>query len=227
MHAWEAWGEACVERFRGMFAFALWDRNGSRRCSSRATGSASSRCYYALLPDGMLLFGSELKSLLAHGGLRARASTRCAVEDYFALGYVPEPRTIFTSARKLPPAHTLQCAARRSRSPRRAATGTSASRGDQRHRAADAAGRAARAADARSVRLRMISEVPLGAFLSGGVDSSAVVAMMARLSAEPVNTCSIAFADPAFDETRVRAAGRRALPHPPLRRPASKATTST
>ena len=128
MHAWEAWGEACVERFRGMFAFALWDRNRETLFLARDRLGVKP-LYYALLPDGQLLFGSELKSLLAHGGLRARRSTRCAVEEYFALGYVPEPRTIFT--------RRAQAAARRTRSPsargaagaaRRASTGTCASR---------------------------------------------------------------------------------------------------
>ena len=105
VHAWEAWGEACVTRLRGMFAFALWDRNRSTLLLARDRLGVKP-LYYALLPDGMLVFGSELKALLAHGGLR-RDIDPCAVEEYFALGYVPEPRTIFTAARKLPPAHTL------------------------------------------------------------------------------------------------------------------------
>ncbi len=105
VHAWEAWGEACVERFRGMFAFALWDRTRETLFLARDRLGVKP-LYYALLPDGMLIFGSELKALLAHGGL-ARDIDPCAVEEYFALGYVPEPRTIFAGAVKLPPAHTL------------------------------------------------------------------------------------------------------------------------
>ena len=105
VHAWEAWGEACVERFRGMFTFALWDRNRETLFLARDRLGVKP-LYYAFLPDGKFIFGSELKSLLAHGGL-ARDLDPHAVEEYFALGYVPEPRTIFSGAAKLPPAHTL------------------------------------------------------------------------------------------------------------------------
>src|SRR5215467_5364531 len=105
VHAWEAWGEACVTRLRGMFAFALWDRNRSTLFLARDRLGVKP-LHYALLPDGTFLFGSELKSLLAHPGL-PRDVDPCAVEEYFALGYVPEPRTIFTGAKKLPPGHTL------------------------------------------------------------------------------------------------------------------------
>src|SRR6478736_2474253 len=105
VHAWEAWGEACVTRFRGMFAFALWDRNRETLFLARDRLGVKP-LHYALLDDGTLLFGSELKSLLAHGGLR-RDIDPLAVEEYFALGYVAEPRCIFRQARKLPPGHTL------------------------------------------------------------------------------------------------------------------------
>ena len=105
VHAWEQWGESCVQRFRGMFAFALWDRNRQALFLARDRLGVKP-LYYALLDDGLLLFGSELKSLLAHGGLR-RDIDPLAVEEYFALGYVAEPRTIFRGARKLSPAHSL------------------------------------------------------------------------------------------------------------------------
>jgi len=198
VHAWEAWGEACVERFRGMFAFALWDRNQGKLFLARDRLGVKP-LYYAALPDGTFLFGSELKSLLAHGEL-AQDIDSYALEEYFALGYVPEPRTIFRGARKLPPAHTLTVA-------RGAAVPAPREYWDVRF----TLDRGISEEDAQaelverlreSVRLRMISEVPLGAFLSGGVDSSAVVAAMAGLDPQPVNTCSIAFADPSFDETR-------------------------
>ncbi|ODV12167.1 MAG: asparagine synthetase B [Rubrivivax sp. SCN 70-15] len=197
VHAWEQWGEACVQRFRGMFAFALWDRNRQTLFMARDRLGVKP-LYYALLDDGTLLFGSELKSLLAHGGLK-RDIDPLAVEEYFALGYVAEPRTIFRQARKLPPAHML--AIRRGEpvgEPREYwdvhfTLGNPSSLEDASaelvHRLRE------------SVKLRLISEVPLGAFLSGGVDSSAVVATMAGLSAEPVNTCSIGFDDPQFNES--------------------------
>jgi asparagine synthase (glutamine-hydrolysing) len=198
VHGWEAWGSECVKRFRGMFAFALWDRNRSTLFLARDRLGVKP-LHYALLADGTFLFGSELKSLLAHPGL-ARDIDPCAVEDYFALGYIPEPRTIFTGAKKLPPGHTL---AIRRGAPLPEPVGYWEPRFtlDRRLPLADATAELSLRLD-ESVRLRLISEVPLGAFLSGGVDSSAVVAAMAGASTEPVNTCSIAFADPAFDESR-------------------------
>jgi asparagine synthase (glutamine-hydrolysing) len=197
VHAWEAWGADCVRRFRGMFAFALWDQNRQTLFLARDRLGVKP-LYYALLPDGVLLFGSELKSLLAHGGL-VRDIDPFAVEEYFALGYVPEPRTIYRGAAKLPPAHTLTV--RRGQPIAQPAEYwdvrfTLDSKLSARDAQAELVERLKE-----SVRLRMISEVPLGAFLSGGVDSSAVVAAMAQISEGPVNTCSIAFSDPAFDES--------------------------
>jgi len=197
VHAWEQWGEACVQRLRGMFAFVLWDRNRQTLFMARDRMGVKP-LFYGLLDDGTLLFGSELKSLLAHGGLR-RDIDPLAVEEYFALGYVAEPRSIFRQACKLAPGHMLTIR-----------------RGDpipqpreywDLHFTLD---NLCSVEDAcaelvlrlrESVKLRLISEVPLGAFLSGGVDSSAVVAAMAGLSDGPVDTCSIAFDDPIFNES--------------------------
>src|SRR4051794_10417772 len=197
VHAWEAWGEACVERFRGMFAFALWDRNRETLFLARDRLGVKP-LYYAVLDDGQLAFGSELKSLAVHPGL-ARDLDPLAIEDYFALGYIPEPRTIYRMARKLAPGHTL--AVRRG-----APVPAPREYWDVRFTLDNPIGEADAQAELvqrlrESVRLRMISEVPLGAFLSGGVDSSAVVAAMAGVSAQPVNTCSISFSDPAYDES--------------------------
>ena len=197
VHAWEQWGEQCVERFRGMFAFGLWDRNRQTFFMARDRLGVKP-LYYAVLDDGMLLFGSELKSLLAHGGLK-REIDPYAVEEYFALGYVPEPRSIFKQARKLPPAHTLVI--RRGQAvPEPREYWDLRFTLDARITDAEANEELIRRLD-ESVRLRMIAEVPLGAFLSGGVDSSAVVASMARLSDTPVNTCSIGFDDPQYNES--------------------------
>jgi asparagine synthase (glutamine-hydrolysing) len=196
VHAWEAWGEACVKRFRGMFAFVLWDRNRQTVFMARDRMGVKP-LYYALLDDGTLLFGSELKSIVAHGRLGSDLDP-LAVEEYFALGYVAEPRTIYKSAKKLAPGHCL--AIRRG-----APVGVPTPYWDV-HFTLDAAIGAEEAGAElverlrESVRLRLIAEVPLGAFLSGGVDSSAVVALMAGLSQGPVNTCSIGFDDPAFNE---------------------------
>ena len=197
VHAWESWGADCVKRFRGMFAFVLWDRNQQTLFMARDRMGVKP-LYYALLDDGTLLFGSELKSILAHGGL-PREMDPHAVEEYFALGYVAEPRTIFKQARKLSPAHTLQLT-RGSPMPQPVAYWDVRFSLDNPVSEQEAQSELVQRLK-ESVRLRMISEVPLGAFLSGGVDSSAVVAVMAGLSPEPVNTCSIGFDDPTFNES--------------------------
>jgi len=197
VHAWESWGADCVKRFRGMFAFALWDRNLQTFFMARDRLGVKPM-YYSLLDNGMLLFGSELKSILAHGGLR-RDIDPLAVEEYFALGYVAEPRSIFKQAKKLPSASTLTIQ-------RGQIMGSPVTYWDIRFSLDNLISEADAQTELvqrlqESVRLRMIAEVPLGAFLSGGVDSSAVVAVMAGLSQAPVNTCSIAFDDPAFNES--------------------------
>jgi asparagine synthase (glutamine-hydrolysing) len=198
VHAWEAWGEDCVTRFRGMFAFALWDRNRQTLFLARDRLGVKP-LFYAQLADGRLIFGSELKALLACDGLR-RDIDPLAVEDYFALGYVAEPRTIFRGVRKLPLGHTLRVT--------RGATPVEPRKYwdvrftlDNRISERDAQAELMARVD-ESVRLRLVSDVPLGAFLSGGVDSSAVVASMARVGSEPPVTCSIAFSDPQFDESK-------------------------
>jgi asparagine synthase (glutamine-hydrolysing) len=197
VHAWESWGADCVKRFRGMFAFALWDRNRQTFFMARDRLGVKPM-YYALLDDGTLLFGSELKSILAHGGLR-RVIDPMAVEEYFALGYVAEPRTIFKQAKKLEPGHSL-CIRRSQPIPQPVEYWDVRFTLDNPISAADAQVELIERLQ-ESVRLRMIAEVPLGAFLSGGVDSSAVVALMAGVSTNPVNTCSIGFDDPAFNES--------------------------
>ncbi|MDR2787843.1 MAG: amidotransferase 1, exosortase A system-associated [Candidatus Accumulibacter sp.] len=211
VHGWEAWGEACVERFRGMFAFALWDRNRESLFLARDRLGVKP-LHYALLDDGTFLFGSELKSILAHGGLRKDIDP-LAVEEYFALGYVAEPRCIFAQAKKLPPACALLV--KRGEKPGEPKEYWNL-RFTPDHAIDEMAAREELIARLReSIRLRLISEVPLGAFLSGGVDSSAVVALMAGLLDEPVNACSIAFSDPAFNESEFarRVAERYAARH--------------
>ena len=196
VHAWEAWGTDCVKRLRGMFAFAIWDRNQQSLFLARDRMGVKPM-YYAVLDDGTLLFGSELKSVMAHGGLR-REIDPPAVEEYFALGYVAEPRTIFKQAKKLPPASTLLIRRGENVGEPRIFWDVKFTL-DAKISDADAFDELTSRLK-ESIRLRMIAEVPLGAFLSGGVDSSAVVALMAGQSSGPVNTCSMAFEDPAFNE---------------------------
>jgi asparagine synthase (glutamine-hydrolysing) len=199
VHAWEQWGERCVAHFRGMFAFALWDRNQQALFLARDRLGVKP-LYYAQLGNGKLIFGSELKALLADPDL-LRELDPLAIEDYFAYGYVPEPRTIFKQARKLAPGHSL-CLRRAQALPL-----ALPKRYWDIPFQLNAAISEAQAADEliarlrEAVEIRLVAEVPLGAFLSGGVDSSAVVAMMAQSMDTPVNTCSISFGDPDFNES--------------------------
>jgi len=197
LYAWAEWGESCVNRFRGMFAFALFDRRTQSLFLARDRLGVKPM-HYALLGDGQVVFGSELKSLLCHPGV-SRTVDPQAVENFFAYGYVPDPQCIVSSVRKLPAGHTLVI--------RRGAAipaprcywdvqfGSTLNQPEA-ELTAELIDRVREA-----VRIRLVSEVPLGAFLSGGVDSSAVVAIMAGLSADPVNTCSIGFDVEAYDET--------------------------
>lgn len=197
VHAWEQWGEQCVTRFRGMFAFAIWDRNQKIFFMARDRIGIKPM-HYAINPQGFLLFGSELKVILADPSM-SRELDPHAVEDYFAYGYVPDPRTIFKHAFKLPPGHTLSLRPGEPVSVPKPYWDLSFK--------AQTHGSDAEVEEELLRRLRetveahLVADVPLGAFLSGGVDSSAVVAMMADINAEPVETCSIAFDDPAFDES--------------------------
>jgi asparagine synthase (glutamine-hydrolysing) len=152
-----------------------------------------------MLGDGTFIFASELKALLAHPDF-IREMDAHAIEDYFAYGYVPEPKTIFRQAHKLSPAHTLKLSPGQSMPRLRqywdipfiphASISMQEAQEELIVRLRE------------SVKIHLMTEVPLGAFLSGGVDSSAVVAMMANLMGEPVNTCSISFGDPAFNESQ-------------------------
>ncbi|MDR0576797.1 MAG: amidotransferase 1, exosortase A system-associated [Candidatus Accumulibacter sp.] len=198
VHAWESWGKACVKRFRGMFAFALWDRGRQVLFLARDRFGVKP-LHYGLLDDGVLVFGSELKAVTAHPGFR-RALDPLAVEEFFALGYVADPRCIYKNAFKLPPAHTLTLERGMARLPAPEPYWDIRFTLDSRLSARDAAAEFLHRFD-EAVRLRMVADVPLGAFLSGGVDSSAVVASMAHAAAEPVRTCAIGFDDPRFDES--------------------------
>jgi asparagine synthase (glutamine-hydrolysing) len=197
VHAWEAWGEDCVHHLRGMFAIAVWDRNKQTMFMARDRMGVKP-FFYAVLPDGMFIFGSELKSLRAHPGLPREIDPR-AVEDYFAYGYVPEPKTIYKSAFKLSPGFCLTVKIGEPiPAPRQFWDVPFKLHGAMTQKEAEEE-LIVRLREA--VKIRLKAEVPLGAFLSGGVDSSAIVAMMAGLMKEPVNTCSIAFNDKAFDES--------------------------
>ena len=197
LHAYRAWGADCVLRLRGMFAFAVWNRSEKTLFLARDHVGVKPM-FYSLLPNGYFVFGSELKSIMTFPEL-SRALNPRAVEDYFAYGYVPEPKTIFNNAYKLPPGHrvTLRVGSK---------AVTPERYWDVPFQPAAARPEAEIEAELierlrEAVQSQMVADVPLGAFLSGGVDSSAVVAMMAQQNPEAVTTCSIGFNDPDFDES--------------------------
>jgi asparagine synthase (glutamine-hydrolysing) len=197
VHAWEEWGTACLDRFNGQFAFALWDSRREALFLARDR-LGEKPLYYSFLPDGRLLFASELKSLLLSLEIDRRFDPE-TIEDFFAFGYVPDPRTIYRSVRKLAPAHYL-LVQRGEPVPEPRAYWDVEFLDDASIRVEEIAEELIARLRV-SVRMRMIADVPLGAFLSGGVDSSGVVAMMAGLKAEPVSTFSIAFGTKGWDES--------------------------
>jgi asparagine synthase (glutamine-hydrolysing) len=202
VHAWEEWGEACLDHFNGQFAFALWDARTETLFLARDR-LGEKPLYYSFLADGRLLFASELKSLSLFPEIDRRLDPQ-AIEEFFAFGYVPDPHSIYRGVRKLPPAHYLLM--RRGEPPQQPLAYWDVRFLD------DVAVRPGEVAEElilrlrEAVRLRMIADVPLGAFLSGGADSSGVVAMMARLQPEPVRTFSIAFGARGWDESAYAAA---------------------
>ena len=194
VHAWESWGVDCVQHFSGMFAFALWDRNRQQLFCAR--DRLGKKPFYYSLAGGRFVFGSEIAALAALPGRRWSIRPQ-AVDDFFAYGYVPEPGTIFEGIDKLPAASTLLLD-RSGRPPRirrywsPASTTTPCSEAD--------AVLQLRTRLKAAVAARLVSDVPLGAFLSGGVDSSAVVASAAPMLDHPLDTFTIGF-EGAEDET--------------------------
>ncbi|MET0248166.1 MAG: asparagine synthase (glutamine-hydrolyzing), partial [Sphingobium sp.] len=189
LHAYRQWGEECVHRFIGMFAFALFDaRAGSLWLVRDRLGVKP--LHYAPLSDGSVIFGSELKALLAHPLLRRTPDLK-AVEDYMAYGYVPDDTCLVAGVRKLGAGETLRLVRGKALpAPQRYWDVSFADRTTARPEALEEE-LVALMRDA--VRSRMVSDVPLGAFLSGGVDSSSVVALMAENSRQAVKTCTIGF----------------------------------
>lgn len=197
IHAWEEWGEDCVSHLRGQFAFAIWDENKHKLFLARDRLGIKS-LFYAELADGSVIFGSELKAVMQHPDL-SREMSLSATEDYFAYGYVPDPKTIFTNVSKLEPGHAVSIDQDGGPLRPMAYWNVDISEGDGRSEKELGEELIERLKEA--VKIRMIADVPLGAFLSGGVDSSAIVALMSELSDEPVDTCSIAFGSKSFDES--------------------------
>jgi asparagine synthase (glutamine-hydrolysing) len=195
VHLYEEHGDDLVTRLRGMFAFALWDRPQRRLVLGR--DRLGIKPLYLYRDGEKLVFASELKAILAHPGV-ARTLDVAALEDYLAFGMVPGRRSIFAAVEKLPPAHvvTVQADAL-DRAPRR--YWALHLEPDGRRSAAEWQ-EAVEAKVEEAVRIHLIADVPVGAFLSGGLDSSAVVACAAGMVQQPLQTFSIGFQDEAFSE---------------------------
>ncbi len=196
VHLYEEYGEDCFARLRGMFAVVLWDSNQRKLLMARDRLGKKPLFYSA--DAKRVLFGSELKCLLAGDNL-PRDMDPQALYDYFSFGYIPAPKTIYRSVRKVLPGHYIVVSgdgSLREQSYWKLSFGET-----EEHSEADWCERL-RHELCEATRIRLMSDVPLGAFLSGGLDSSAVVATMARLMNQPVTTCSIGFDVPEFDESK-------------------------
>jgi len=198
LHLYEEEGTDCLRHLNGMFAFALWDQNRQRLWLARDRVGIKPLHYYW---DGrQLLFASEIKAMLMDPDVPREIDPE-ALDLYLTLSYIPAPWTIFRNMRKLRPGAFLVC--EKGEISEKAYWDLERTRPLQRNAPEDPPEEQLRQLLEASVRRRMIADVPLGAFLSGGLDSSIVVALMARNSSRPVKTFSIGYKDlPAFDETR-------------------------
>lgn len=199
VHAYEEYGAGCVEHLRGMFAFAIWDAR-ERELFIARDRVGKKPLYYTITPAGTLIFGSELKSLREHPEFRGDVSSE-ALDAYLTFGYVPDPLTIFREVHKLPPGHHLTFKDGRAKVEQ---YWDFPYENQQENPALseDECLEELRTLLDESVRIRMESEVPLGAFLSGGVDSSTVVGLMARHANQPVKTFSIGFHEDSYNELK-------------------------
>jgi asparagine synthase (glutamine-hydrolysing) len=192
-HLYEEHGVDCVKRLHGMFAFALWDTRHQRLLIAR--DRVGKKPLYYALHEGTLSFASELGALLQDPGI-PRDVNRAAIDRYLAFGYVPTPMSAYGAVRKLPPAHTLVLADGEVRLRRY----WQLDYGSKLDLSPAELGERIRAELRSAVRRRLIADVPIGAFLSGGIDSSAVVAAMAEEGGGPVRTFSIGFESSRYNE---------------------------
>lgn len=193
LHGYEQWGRALLRRLRGMFAFALWDERAQQLFLGRDQLGIKPLHYYW---DGkQFLFASEIKAILQDPSV-ARTLDARALDDYLTYLYIPAPKTIFANLRKLRAGHGLLVSGRGLEEFEYWDLDFTPHNGKNEADMAHDLNAALR----ESVSVQLMSEVPLGAFLSGGIDSSAVVGAMASLLEQPVNTASIGFRESAFDE---------------------------
>jgi len=195
LNGYRQWGEAVVDRLRGMFAFALWDER--EKCLFLARDRTGQKPLFYARQGDAFLFGSEIKSILTWPGFPRRANL-AALHQYLTFQYVMPPHSAFEGVEELPPAHTMTVQADGSTHIRRYwQLPVPGQRGS--FDPVEARERIAAELE-QAVRMRMISDVPLGAFLSGGIDSSVIVALMAKHSSGPVKTFSIGFNHDEYDE---------------------------
>lgn len=200
VHSFEQWGEEFVHRLRGMFAFAVWEENAGRLLLIRDRIGVKP-LYYTLLEDGTLIFGSELKAILVHPEVRRELDPR-GLDFFLSLEYIPAPLTIFRGIHKLPAGSMLTY--REGRVRIKKYWDVQPAPGDERTGDGDLQAIAEQlyALLRESVRLRLVSDVPLGAFLSGGIDSSTIVGLMRELGASPLKTFSIGFEEVSYNELK-------------------------
>lgn len=193
VHAYEEYGEECLGHFRGMFAFAIWDSKKKKMLLTR--DRVGKKPLYYHLSGGQLVFASELKAILAVRNI-VREINQEALVDYFFLGYVPSPKSIFKSIQKLPPAHFMVVTPNESCVKRywNLCFEVDSSKTENDY------SEGLKEIFYESTKLRLVSDVPLGAFLSGGVDSSSVVALMHEAGQKPLITNAIGFDIEAYDE---------------------------
>jgi asparagine synthase (glutamine-hydrolysing) len=196
VHLYDEYGADCLRHLRGMFAFAIWDETESSLFLARDR-VGKKPLLYSLLPDGGIVFGSEFTALLEHPGV-SREVDHDAIDSYISYLCVPAPMTAFKQIRKLEPGHWLRWKDGKIETKRYWLPDFTKKIKIGEQEAIEETTRILR----ESTRLRMISEVPLGAFLSGGVDSSAVVALMAQESSRPVKTFSIGFEEQDYSELK-------------------------
>jgi asparagine synthase (glutamine-hydrolysing) len=195
VHGYEEWGESVLSRLRGMFAFAIWDAR-KRKLFLARDRFGKKPLYYAMV-DGVFFFASELKAILQYEGF-PREVDESVLDQYFTYLYIPSPSTIFRAAKKLPPGHYLTLEKGEARITEYwDLSFTPKIQGLTEDEAADRLYEILLDA----VRIRLRSDVPLGAFLSGGIDSSVVVALMKRAGMEQVKTFSIGFHEAYYNET--------------------------
>ncbi len=195
VHAYEEWGIDAIKKFRGMFAFALWDKNKKQMVIAR--DRVGKKPLYYFMDDNRLVFASEIKAILEHPNITKKIDLT-ALSDYMSLLYVPSPKSIFKSIKKLPAAH--YAIIKQDSFVVDSYWDISFEPHPFKNEEDMMEGLIETLEEA--TKIRMISEVPLGAFLSGGVDSSAIVALMAKSSVDPVITNSISFSVAQYNESQ-------------------------